>query len=62
MHACVHCACPTDYMNKLEYVCLCWRLNGKNDKALIALNVQYILHLKKTPSHQGKLKQHLAKF
>ena len=23
------CACPTDYMNELEYVCLCWRLTGK---------------------------------
>ena len=37
------CVCPTDYMNILEYVCLCWRLNGKNDKTLIALHVQYII-------------------
>ena len=53
-------------MNKLEYDCLCWRLNGKNDKTLIALNVYiyiytciyiYILHLKKKQSHQGNLKQ-----
>ena len=53
------CACPTDYINKLEYVCLFWRLNGKNDKTLIALNVQYILHLKKKKhlSHPGNLKQ-----
>ena len=41
------CAFSTDYMNELEYVCLYWRLTGKNDKTLIALNVQYILHLKK---------------
>ena len=40
------CACHTDFMNKLKYVCLCWRLNGKTDKTLIAFNVQYILHLK----------------
>ena len=39
------CACPTDnmYMNKQEYVCLRWRLTGKHDKTLIALNIQYIL-------------------
>ena len=24
------CACSTDYMNKLEYVCLCLRLTRKN--------------------------------
>ena len=37
------CACPTDYMNKLEYmyVCLCRKLNGKkNDKTLIVLNIK----------------------
>ena len=28
------CACSTDYMNKLEYVCLCWRLTGKNTNSL----------------------------
>ena len=26
------CACRTVYMNKLEYVCLCWRLFGKNKR------------------------------
>ena len=48
------CACPTDnmYMNKQEYVCLRWRLTGKHDITLIALSIQYILHLKKNPSHQ----------
>ena len=54
-------ACPTDYMNKLKFVCLCWRLNGKKYKTLLASNVQYILHLKKT-SHQGNLKQRFSQF
>ena len=42
------CACPPDYMKKrnMEYVCLCW-IHWKNDNTILALNVQYILHLKK---------------
>ena len=50
------CACPTDnmYMNKQEYVCLRWRLTGKHDKTLIALNIQYYI----TPE---KKKKHLIK-
>ena len=43
-------------MNKLEYVCFSWRLTGKT---LITLYVQYLLHLKKNPSHQGNLLQRL---
>ena len=36
------CACPTDYrLDRLEY-----EIKWENDTALIALNVQYILHLK----------------
>ena len=52
------CACPTYYMymNKQEYVCLRGRLTGNHDKTLIALNIQYILHLKNT-SHQDNIKQ-----
>ena len=30
------CTCPTDYMNKLEYVCLCWRLTGKLEELKVS--------------------------
>ena len=43
------CACPTDYMNNFNRF-VCAEDNWKNDKTLTALNSQYILHLKKTPS------------
>ena len=53
------CACITDYMNKLEYVCLCWRLSGKNRKHTNSLiSAIYITPaIKKNPSHQGTIKQ-----
>ena len=54
------CACPTDYLNKLEYLCVCWIKINWEKKTINTKCLKCSIYIKKKTSHQGNLKQRLG--